>query len=155
MDLKLNIMSGINKVILVGRLGKDPEIRTFENGSKKASFSLATSESWKDKEGNRMETTEWHNIVMWRNLAEMAERYLRKGRLIYVEGRLRTRNWDDANGVKHYITEVEANTFTFLSPKENISPTVTQVPNQTVPASQPPLPEEPVPDESFSDEMPF
>ena len=107
-------MSGINKVILVGYLGKDPEIRTFENGSKKASFSMATTEYRKDKDGNRIEITEWHNIVMWRNLAELAEKYLSKGRQIYVEGRLRTRNWDDANGVKHYITEVEANTFTFL-----------------------------------------
>ena len=153
-------MSGINKVILVGHLGKDPEIRTFENGSKKASFTLATTEYRKDKDGNRLELTEWHNIVMWRNLAELAEKYLRKGRQIYVEGRLRTRNWDDANGVKHYITEVEANTFLFLSPKESYGPTVTQVPNQTVVMPQPPQPqpappENPVPDESFSDDLPF
>ena len=153
-------MSGINKVILVGHLGKDPEIRTFENGSKKASFSLATTEYRKDKDGNRIEMTEWHNIVMWRNLAELAEKYLSKGRQIYVEGRLRTRNWDDANGVKHYITEVEANTFTFLSPKENGSnPTVTQVPNQTVvtppPQPQPVPPEPKVPEENFSDDLPF
>ena len=159
MNLKLNIMSGINKVILVGHLGKDPEIRTFENGSKKASFSLATTEYRKDKDGNRIEMTEWHNIIMWRNLAELAEKYLSKGRQIYVEGRLRTRNWDDANGVKHYITEVEANTFTFLSPKENSGPTVTQVPNQTIvtppPQPQPAPPEPKVPEENFSDDLPF
>ena len=152
-------MSGINKVILVGHLGKDPEIRTFENGSKKASFSLATTEYRKDKDGNRIEMTEWHNIVMWRNLAELAEKYLSKGRQIYLEGRLRTRNWDDANGVKHYITEVEANTFTFLSPKENSGPTVTQVPNQTIvtppPQPQPAPPEPKVPEENFSDDLPF
>ena len=93
------------------------------------------------------------------NLAELAEKYLRKGRQIYVEGRLRTRNWDDANGVRHYFTEVEANTFLFLSPKESYGPTVTQVPNQTVvmapPPPQPTPPEPSVPDESFSDDMPF
>ena len=155
-NLKLIIMSGINKVILVGHLGRDPEIRTFESGSKRASFSLATTEYRKDKDGNRIEQTEWHNIVMWRNLAELAEKYLTKGKLIYVEGRLRTRNWDDANGVKHYITEVDANTFTFLSPKESDSPTVAQVPNQTVaPQPQPLPPEPPVPEENFSDDLPF
>ena len=149
-------MSGINKVILVGHLGRDPEIRTFESGSKRASFSLATTEYRKDKDGNRIEQTEWHNIVMWRNLAELAEKYLTKGKLIYVEGRLRTRNWDDANGVKHYITEVDANTFTFLSPKESDSPTVAQVPNQTVaPQPQPLPPEPPVPEENFSDDLPL
>lgn len=153
-------MSGINKVILVGHLGKDPEIRTFENGSKVAHFTLATTEYRKDKDGNRVEMTEWHNIVMWRNLAELAEKYLRKGRQIYVEGRLRTRTWDDANGVRHYFTEVDANTFLFLSPKESYGPTVTQVPNQTVamphpPQPQPVPPEGPVPDESFSDDLPF
>ena len=152
-------MSGINKVILVGHLGKDPEIRTFENGSQMASFSLATTEVRKDKDGNRIEMTEWHNIVMWRNLAELAEKYLRKGRQIYVEGRLRTRNWDDANGVKHFFTEVEANTFLFLSPKESAGPTVTYVPNQTAaapqPTPQPVPPDNPVPDESFSDDLPF
>ena len=159
MNLKLNIMSGINKVILVGHLGKDPEIRTFENGSKVANFTLATTEYRKDKDGNRVEMTEWHNIVMWRNLAELAEKYLRKGRQIYVEGRLRTRTWDDANGVRHYFTEVEANTFLFLSPKESYGPTVVQVPNQTAavptPPPQPAPPEPKAPDESFSDDLPF
>ena len=153
-------MSGINKVILVGYLGKDPEIRTFENGTKRASFSLATTEYRKDKDGNRIEVTEWHNIVMWRNLAELAEKYLTKGRQIYVEGRLRTRSWDDANGVKRYITEVETNTFTFLSPPKESSATVTQVPNQTVvvappPQPQPVPPEPKVPEENFSDDLPF
>ena len=110
-------MSGVNKVILIGRLGRDPEVRTFENGIKKASFSIATSEIFKDKEGNKVEQTEWHNIVCWRNLSEIAEKFLVKGKLIYLEGRLRTRSWED-NGVKKYITEIEASTFTILSAKE-------------------------------------
>ncbi len=97
-------MAGINKVILVGRLGKDPDIMTFDNGTKKASFSLATTESYKDKDGNWQEQTEWHNIVLWRFLAE---RNLIKGDQIYLEGRLRSRSYDDANGVKKYITEIQ------------------------------------------------
>ncbi len=146
-------MSGINKVILVGHLGRDPEVRTFESGSKRASFSLATSEYRKDKDGNRIEQTEWHNIICWRTLAENAEKYLQKGKMIYLEGRLRTRNWDDANGVKHYITEVEANTFTILSPKGNDTPTVTQNVNN---GSVQPLPPENIqPEENFSDDLPF
>lgn len=122
-------MSGINKVILVGNLGKDPDIRTFETGVKKASFTLATSEIRKDKDGNRVELTEWHNIICWRNLAEVAEKYLFKGKQIYLEGKLRTRSWED-NGVKHYITEIEASTFTMLGSKsDNEQPVVAQVPN--------------------------
>ena len=98
----------VNKAILVGRIGKDPEIRAFENGVKKASFPMATSEYYKDKEGKRVEQTEWHNIVCWRKLAEFSEQFLTKGKLIYVEGRIRTRSWED-NGVKKYTTEIEAN----------------------------------------------
>ena len=79
----------INKVILIGRLGKDPEVKTLENGTKRASFSLATNEFYRDKEGNKIENTEWHNIICWRNLAEIAEKYLTKGKLIYVEGKLK------------------------------------------------------------------
>lgn len=106
-------MAGVNKVILIGHLGKDPEIRTFETGIKKASFSLATSEVYKDRDGNRVEATEWHNIACWRNLADIAEQYLSKGKQIYLEGRIRTRSWED-NGVKKYMTEIEAFTFTML-----------------------------------------
>ena len=109
-------MSGVNKVILIGRLGKDPESRTFETGAKKVSFTLATSEVYKDREGKRVELTEWHNIVCWRNLADIAEQYLTKGKLIYLEGKIKTRNWED-NGVKKYLTEIEASTFTMLSSK--------------------------------------
>lgn len=117
----------VNKAILVGRIGKDPEIRAFENGVKKASFPMATSEYYKDKEGKRVEQTEWHNIVCWRKLAEFSEQFLTKGKLIYVEGRIRTRSWED-NGVKKYTTEIEANTITLLGSKDDGSkPVATKV----------------------------
>ncbi|MFS8616820.1 MAG: single-stranded DNA-binding protein [Solitalea sp.] len=106
-------MSGVNKVILVGHLGKDPEIRHMEGGVTKASFPLATSEFY-TKDGQRVELTEWHNIVVWRGLADVAEKYLHKGKLVYVEGKLRTRSWDDKDGNKRYITEVVADNFTML-----------------------------------------
>ena len=99
-------MSGVNKVILVGRLGKNPETRTLDNGAKVCTFSIATSEVYKDRDGQRQEKTEWHNIVLWRNLADIAESYLAKGREVYVEGKLQTRSWDDQNGQKRYTTEI-------------------------------------------------
>jgi single-strand DNA-binding protein len=107
-------MAGVNKVILVGNLGKDPEIRTLESGVKVATFSLATSESFKDRDGNRQDRTEWHNIVLWRGLAEIAERYLKKGNSIYVEGKLQTRSWDDKEGNKRYTTEIIGHNMTML-----------------------------------------
>ena len=113
--------NGVNKVILVGNLGKDPEVKHFENGGVKASFPLATSESFKDKTGNRVEQTEWHNVVMWRAQAEFAEKYLKKGYTIYVEGKLKTRNWEDQNQVKKYITEVVVDSVTILSKNERTS----------------------------------
>lgn len=112
-------MAGLNKVILVGNLGKDPEVRHLEGGVAVANFSLATSESFKDKSGQRVEQTEWHNIVVWRGLAEAAEKYLKKGMTIYMEGKLRTRSWDDKEGHKRYITEIVGDTFTVLNRKEN------------------------------------
>ena len=108
-------MSGINKVILVGNLGKDPEIRQLDTGVTVAKFPLATSETYKNKDGNRVDQTEWHNIVLWRGLAEVAERFLRKGSLVYIEGKLKTRSWDDKDGHKRYITEVVADNLTILS----------------------------------------
>lgn len=124
-------MSGINKVILVGNVGKDPEIRHLEGGIAVAKFPLATSEIYKTKDGQRVDQTEWHNIVMWRGLAESAEKYLRKGALVYVEGKIRTRSWDDKDGNKKYTTEIVADTMTMLSsnrkPDEhNISGSTTQ-----------------------------
>jgi len=105
-------MAGINKVILVGHLGRDPEVMTFDNGTKKASFSMATTESYRDKEGNWQEQTEWHNIVLWRYLAE---KKIIKGDLIYLEGRLRSRSYEDANGVKKYVTEIQGDKVLKLS----------------------------------------
>ena len=107
-------MAGINKVILVGNLGKDPEVRYLEGGTAVANFPLATSESYKDRNGNRVDQTEWHNIVVWRGLAEVAEKYLRKGNQVYIEGKIRTRSWDDKEGNKRYTTEIVADQMTML-----------------------------------------
>lgn len=107
-------MAGVNKVILIGNLGKDPEVRSLEGGTKVASFSLATTEGYKGKDGNRVEQTEWHNIVLWRALAELAEKYLRKGSQIYLEGKIRSRSYDDKEGIKRYITEIVGDQMTFL-----------------------------------------
>lgn len=111
-------MSGINKVILVGHLGKDPEIRHLDGNVTVASFPLATSEMY-NKDGRRVEQTEWHNIVMWRGLAEVAAKYLFKGKLVYVEGKLRTRTYEDKGGVRRYTTEVVADNFTLLGRKSD------------------------------------
>ena len=99
-------MAGINRVILIGNLGKDPEIRNLETGVKVANFSLATTETYRSKNGDKVEHTEWHNLVLWRGLAEVAENYLKKGNSIYVEGRIRTRDWTDKDGNKRYTTEI-------------------------------------------------
>ncbi len=116
-------MLGVNKVILIGNLGKDPEVRTLESGTKVATFSLATNESFKGKDGNRVEQTEWHNIVLWRALADLAEKYLRKGNQIYLEGRIKSRSWEDKEGNRKYITEIVGDNMTFLGkPSESTSP---------------------------------
>jgi len=110
-------MSGVNKVILVGRLGKDPEVRNLENGASVANFTMATSESYKDKTtGDRKEVTEWHNIVVWRGLADIAAKYLHKGDMVYIEGKLRTRSWEK-EGVTRYTTEIVGDNMTMLSTK--------------------------------------
>jgi len=109
----------VNKVILLGNLGKDPEVRSLEGGAKVAKFPLATSESYKDKAGNRIEQTEWHNVVVWRGLADIAERYLRKGSSVYIEGKIRTRSWDDKEGNKKYITEIVADNLTLVGGKRD------------------------------------
>ena len=111
-------MAGINKVILVGNLGKDPEVFTFENGNKKVSFSLATTESFKNKEGARVDRTEWHNIVLYRGLGDVAAQYLKKGQTIYLEGSIRTRSYDNSEGRKVYVTEIEGNSMTMLGGKK-------------------------------------
>lgn len=108
-------MMGVNKVILVGNLGKDPEIKKTTSGQSITLFSVATSNSWVNKEGQKQENTEWHRIVVWGKLAETCAEYLAKGRKVYVEGRLQTRSWEDSNGQKKYTTEVVAGQVLFLS----------------------------------------
>jgi single-strand DNA-binding protein len=107
-------MAGINKVILVGNLGKDPEIRSIEGGRKVANFTLATTETYKNKNGEKVDQTEWHNVVFWGPVAEVIERFLKKGSQIYVEGKIRTRSYDDKDGVKRYITEILGEQMTML-----------------------------------------
>ncbi|MCF6361730.1 MAG: single-stranded DNA-binding protein [Cyclobacteriaceae bacterium] len=110
-------MAGVNKVIILGRLGKDPEVRHLENGTPVASFSVATSESYKDRNsGEKVEKTEWHNIVLWRGLAEVAEKYLHKGDQVYIEGKLQTRSWEK-DGVTRYSTEIVGREMTMLGGK--------------------------------------
>jgi single-strand DNA-binding protein len=104
----------VNKVILIGNLGKDPEVRFTQTGSAVANFSIATSEQWNDRDGKRQERTEWHNIVVWGKQAETCGQYLAKGRQVYVEGSIRTRSYDDKNGNKRYVTEIVAQRVRFL-----------------------------------------
>jgi single-strand DNA-binding protein len=108
----------VNKVILIGRLGKDPEIRSTPNGTTVCKFSLATDDRWTDKSGEKQERTEWHNIVAWGKLAEICGQYLRKGKLVYIDGAIRTDSWDDKEtGQKKYRTEIVANSMQMLGPK--------------------------------------
>jgi len=108
-------MAGINKVILVGRLGRDPEVKYTPSGVTVANFSIATSEEWKDKgTGEKQERTEWHRIVAWRRLGEICGEYLRKGKQVYIEGKLQTRSWDDRDGNKRYTTEIVASNMQML-----------------------------------------
>lgn len=139
-------MAGINKVILVGNLGKDPEVRTLENGAKVANFTLATSESYKNREGQRVTTTEWHNIVLWRGLADIAERFLKKGNQVYIEGKIKSRVWDDKDGNKRYTTEILGDNLTMLGGRRDDAEAVA-----------PPIPET-APEANASDEkddLPF
>ena len=114
-------MAGVNRVILIGNLGKDPEIRSLEGGVKVANFSLATTETYKGKNGEKVDQTEWHNIVLWRGLAEVAENYLKKGNSIYVEGKIRTRDWTDKDGNKRYTTEIIADNMVMLGGRRDQS----------------------------------
>jgi len=105
----------VNKCILVGRLGKDPEVRHLESGTAVANFTMATTESYRDKNtGERKSITEWHQVVLWRGLAEIAEKFLKKGALVYIEGKLKTRSWEDKNGNTRYATEVVGDNMTML-----------------------------------------
>ncbi|MBW2631644.1 MAG: single-stranded DNA-binding protein [Deltaproteobacteria bacterium] len=108
----------VNKVILIGRLGADPEVRYTQDGTMVTNFNMATDEQWKDKNGERVQKTEWHRIVTFRKLAEICGNYLAKGRLVYIEGRLQTRAWDDKDGNKRYTTEIVASNMQMLERKE-------------------------------------
>ena len=121
-------MAGVNKVILIGNLGKDPEIRYLDNGVAVANFSLATTENYKNKEGERVSQTEWHNIVLWRGLAEVAEKWLKKGSSVYVEGKIRTRKWEDKDGNIRYNTEILGDNMTMLGGKLSSETAVEVVP---------------------------
>lgn len=115
-------MSGLNKVMLIGRLGSDPELRYTPDGTAVANFSIATSEEWKDKNsGEKKERTEWHRIVAWRKLGEICGEYLAKGKQVYVEGRIQTRSWEDKDGNKRYTTEIVASDIQFLGVKDSNS----------------------------------
>jgi len=112
-------MAGVNKVILVGNLGKDPEVRYLDNGVAVANFSLATTENYKNKSGERVSQTEWHNIVLWRGLAEVAEKYLKKGASVYIEGKIKTRKWEDKDSNTRYNTEILVDNMTMLGGKKS------------------------------------
>lgn len=142
-------MSGVNKVILVGRLGKDPEVRNLENGATVANFTMATSETYKDKTtGEKKEITDWHNIVLWRGLAEIAQKYLHKGDMIYVEGKLRTRSWEK-DGITRYTTEIIGDNMTMLSTRGGGGSSSS---NEGYAGSQK---GESMPDTSGTDDLPF
>ena len=142
-------MAGVNKVILIGNLGKDPEVKYLESNVAVAKFPLATNEVWKDKSGAKKEHTEWHNIVLWRGLAELSEKYLHKGDRIYVEGRLRTRNWEDKDGNKRYTTDVIADNMTMLTVKREDEQSVQSDNSTEMPESTPSS------SENAPDDLPF
>ncbi len=149
-------MSGsVNKVILIGNLGRDPEVRRLENGAIVASFPIATSETYTDRTtGERKDNTDWHNIVVWRGLAEVVEKYVRKGQKIYVEGKLKTRSWTDQSGATRYTTEVVADELTILTPRNDQERPV----NPTTPPYPTEEPQNPSPmnlDIDPNDDLPF
>lgn len=156
-------MAGINKVIIVGNLGNDPEIRTMPNGEAVANISVATSESWTDKNtGERREVTEWHRIVLYRRLAEIAGQYLRKGSQVYVEGRLKTRKWQDNNGQDRYTTEIQGDNLQMLGGRSQemggYAPPAQSAPQpsyQSRPAQSAPAPQAEPPMDAFDDNIPF
>ena len=141
-------MAGVNKVILVGRLGQDPELRYTPDGAAVANFSIATSIEWKDRDsGGKKEKTEWHRIVAWRRLGELCGEYLAKGRQVYIEGRLQTRDWQDRDGNKRYTTEIVATDIQFLGSRDSSGPRDGY--------GGPPPPDEPPQFDSQDDDIPF
>ena len=142
-------MAGVNKVILIGNLGKDPEVRYLDSGVAVANFSLATTENYKNKEGERVSQTEWHNIVLWRGLAEVAEKWLKKGSSVYVEGKIRNRKWEDKEGNTRYTTEILGDNITMLG-KKNDNASDAPAHESTVTTA-----EENVPKAEKGDDLPF
>jgi len=140
-------MAGVNKVILIGNLGKDPEVRYLDSGVAVANFSLATTENYKNKEGERVSQTEWHNIVLWRGLAEVAEKWLKKGSSVYVEGKIRNRKWEDKEGNTRYTTEILGDNITMLGKRND---NVSDAPENIVTTA-----EENVPKAEKGDDLPF
>jgi len=148
----------INKVILVGNVGKDPDVRHLDTGVAVANFPLATSENYTAKNGDKVSTTEWHNIVVWRGLAEVAEKYVTKGRQLYIEGKIKTRSWDDKEGNKRYTTEVVADVLQLLGSRPDNQQSDNQnAPyggNQSEPAGFKGA-DEPEDDQGGDDDLPF
>ncbi|HUM52590.1 MAG TPA: single-stranded DNA-binding protein [Chitinophagales bacterium] len=142
----------VNKVILIGRLGKDPEVRKINATTTVCNFPLATNESYKNQDGTYTEQTEWHNIVMWRGVAERAERILKKGNTIFVEGKLRTRSWEDKEGHKRYTTEIVVENFQLLDKKES-SGNTQQSSNENKSADT--NSSETITEPTFDDDLPF
>jgi len=148
-------MAGINKVILVGNLGRDPEMRYTQNGVAVCSFSLATSEKYRDRtSGEKITQTEWHNIILWRGLAETAEKYLRKGSSVYIDGKIRTRKWEDQQGQTRYTTEIIADTMQMLDRRDS-SAAPSQTAAQPTAALDQPAPETEQPAAPEPDDLPF
>lgn len=149
----------VNKVILVGNLGADPEIRALESGQKVARLSLATNRSYNNRDGQRVDETEWHRVEVWGRLAEIAEKYLNKGRTIYIEGRIRTRKWTDQNNIEKYSTEIVGETLTMLGNREDARPAPqpqANQPLQSAPPTSQPAPTQPVAAPAAEeDDLPF
>lgn len=143
----------VNKAILVGRLGRDPEVRHTASGTPVANFSLATDESWTDKNGERQRRTEWHQIVVWSRLAEICERYLRKGRLVFIEGQIQTREWEDRDGNRRRTTEIVARNMQMLGSRSDEMGMGSGPQRQSSHASQPSQPSQEV--EITDDDIPF
>jgi single-strand DNA-binding protein len=142
----------VNKVILLGRLGKDPEVRKINTTTTVCNFPLATNESYKNQDGTYTEQTEWHNIVMWRGVAERAERILKKGSTIFVEGKLRTRSWEDKENVKRYTTEIVVENFQLLDKRE---PGTQGAATEQKTGSEQSSSSETVAEPTFDDDLPF
>jgi single-strand DNA-binding protein len=146
----------VNKVILIGNLGKDPEVRRLESGAVVANFPLATSETYTDRNtGEKKENTDWHDIVLWRGLAEIAEKYVRKGTKVYIEGKLKKRSWQDKEGNTRYTTEVLADEMTILSRPENADRPEPQQPYPSNDGPATPSPIQDLLDDSSNDGLPF